>query len=166
MAFAERQLVVVVVDLVHFVQAVRGLPAGQIADLVDRYYRGVHDPITTAGGSIVKFLGDAVLAVFPPDRAADAVVAVQSLGAVLRQLCDEHGVDLELGANVHLSTVAEGHFGVDERYDVIGAGVNHTFRMGAGPGVRISEPVYRKLPNHLRGAWEKHLPPATYSAAL
>lgn len=166
MAFTERQLVVVVVDLAHFVQAVRGLPAGQIAALVDRYYREVDAPITTAGGSIVKFLGDAVLAVFPPDRAADAVVAVQSLEVVVRRLCDEYGVDLELGANVHLSTVAEGQFGVDERYDVIGAGVNHTFRMGAGPGIRISEPVYRKLPNHLRGVWEKHQLPATYSAAL
>lgn len=166
MAFTERQLVVVVIDLARFVHAVRGLGAGQIAALVDRYYRDVDEPITTAGGRIVKFLGDAVLAVFPPDRAADAVAAVRSLDAVVRRLCDEHGVDLQLGANIHLSTVAEGQFGADGRYDVMGAGVNHAFRMGAGPGIRISEPVYRKLPNDVRGGWDKHQPPPTYSIAV
>ena len=166
MAFTERQLVVVVVDLARFVHAVRGLGAAQIAAIVDRYYHDVNDPITAAGGRIVKFLGDAVLAVFPPERAPDAVAAVQSLETVVGRLCEDHGVDLQLGANVHLSTVAEGQFGADARYDVMGAGVNHTFRMGAGPGIRISEPVYRKLPNHLRGDWEKHQPPATYSVAV
>jgi hypothetical protein len=32
-----------------------------------------------------------------------------------------------------------------------------------GSGVRISEPVYRKLPNEHRGPWTKNRPPATYS---
>lgn len=165
MAFTERQLVVVVIDLARFVQSVRGMGAVEIANLVDRYYRELNDPITTAGGRIVKFLGDAVLAVFPPERAADAVAAVQSLETVVRRLSDDHRVDLQLGANLHLSTVAEGEFGADGRYDVMGTGVNHTFRMGAGPGIRISEPVYRKLPNDVRGGWEKHQPPATYALA-
>jgi hypothetical protein len=68
-----------------------------------------------------------------------------------------------MGANVHLSVVAEGEFGPDKRYDVMGTGVMHTFRMGSGEGIRISEPVYRKLPNDRRGSWSKHQPPATYT---
>jgi hypothetical protein len=58
--------------------------------------------------------------------------------------------------------VVEGEFGAEGVYDVVGAGVIHTFRMGSGPGVRISEPVYRKLPSARRGSWSKHQPPATY----
>lgn len=162
MAFAERQLIVVVIDLAHFVHAVRGMGAIEIAELVDRYYREVGERVDAAGGRVVKYLGDAVLAVFPPERAGHAVAAVQSLAPVVRALGSDVGVDLELGSNVHLATVAEGPFGADARYDVMGTGVNHTFRMAAGPGVRISEPVYRKLPNDRRSGWEKHQPPATY----
>ncbi|HVF31838.1 MAG TPA: adenylate/guanylate cyclase domain-containing protein [Acidimicrobiales bacterium] len=162
MAFAERQLVVVVIDLAHFVHAVRGMGAIELAGLVDRYYREVGDRLSSSGGRVVKYLGDAILAVFPPDRAREAVAAVQSLDPVVARLGADHDVRLELGANVHLSTVAEGAFGPDERYDVMGTGVNHTFRMAAGPGVRISEPVYRKLANDVRSGWEKRQPPATY----
>lgn len=163
MAFTERQLVVAVIDLAHFVVAVRQMEAVEIAGLIDRYYRDVDCPITSAGGRVVKYSGDAVLAVYPPERAADAVAAVRSLEEVVRQLGDDHDIDLDVGVNIHLSTVAEGEFGPDGRYDVMGAGVNHAFKMGAGPGVRISEPVYRKLPSDSRAAWQKHQPPATYS---
>lgn len=165
MAFVERQLVVAVIDLAHFVQSVRGLGAAETSALVDRYYHEVDPPIAAAGGRIVKYFGDGILAVFPPDRAADAVDAAQRLKAVVEQLADEFGLPLELGVNVHLTTVAEGTFGPSDSYDIMGAGVNHAFRMGAGAGIRISEPVYRKLPNEMRGSWDKHQPPATYTLA-
>ncbi len=70
-----------------------------------------------------------------------------------------------MGANIHLSVVVEGQLGTGDsrRYDILGAGVIHVFRMGAGPGIRISEPVYRQLPNDARGPWKKQQPPATYT---
>ena len=46
---------------------------------------------------------------------------------------------------------------------ILGSGVNHLFRMESSAGVRISEPVYRQLPNDKRGPWAKEKPPATYS---
>ena len=71
----------------------------------------------------------------------------------------------DLGANVHLATVVTGRFGVGSAAtdDVVGVGVIHTYRMGAGPGIRISEPVYRKLASGERSPWRKHQPPATYT---
>jgi hypothetical protein len=71
---------------------------------------------------------------------------------------------VDLSSKVHLAVVAEGEYGPadDARYDVIGSGVNHLFLMGGAPGVRISEPVYRKLPNSVRGRWAKRQSPATY----
>jgi hypothetical protein len=80
-------------------------------------------------------------------------------------LCDQFGVALDIGANVHLARIVEGHFGSgpSASFDVMGAGVLHAFRMGAGPGVRISEPIYRKLPNDQRRGWRKHQPPATFA---
>src|SRR5262249_4681464 len=79
-------------------------------------------------------------------------------------LSERHQLRLQLGANIHLATIVEGSFGAGQsrRSDIIGRGVNQTFLLGRGPGIRISEPVYRKLPNEARSAWNKHKPPAIY----
>ncbi len=163
MAFRERQLVTVVVDLARFTQAVAGMDAMDMANLIDRFYNGVSTAITQHGGRVVKYLGDGCLAVFPAEGALPAIDAVDAIRLQVLDLATEFRLDLEMGANIHSCTVAEGEFGVDDAYDVIGMGLVHTFRMASGAGVRISEPVYRKLPSDRRGAWSKHQPPATYT---
>ncbi len=163
MAFSERQVVTVVVDLAHFTRAVAGMDSVAIAGVIDRYYTEASSIVNDHGGRVVKYLGDGCLAVFPADRALDAVTAVELLGGRVRAIAAEMDLELDMGANVHACTVAEGQFGVDKSYDIVGPGVIHAFRMGGGPGIRISEPVYRKLPNDRRGAWAKHQPPATYT---
>jgi adenylate cyclase len=165
MAFQERQLVVVVVDLARFTQAVAGMDALAIAGVLDRFYGVAAGVIAGQGGRVVKYLGDGCLAVFPAERAAVAVEAVKTLGDEVRGLAGQLQLDLELGANVHLCTVADGRYDSIEVYDVVGVGVVHTFRMGGGPGVRISEPMYRKLPSDRRGPWVKHQAPAVYALA-
>jgi class 3 adenylate cyclase len=163
MAFRERQLVTVVVDLARFTQAVAGMDAMDMANLIDRFYNGVSTAIAQQGGRVVKYLGDGGLAVFPAESALRAVDAVEAIRGQVRDLAAEFALDLEMGANIHICTVAEGEFGIDDSYDVVGMGLVHTFRMGSGAGIRISEPVYRKLPSDRRGAWSKHQPPATYT---
>ena len=152
----------VMVDLAGFSKAIAPLSSMQLAELVDAFYRLMADAIESHGGRVIKFVGDGCLAVFDE---ADAVAAVSCVGDVvepIRALGRAHGVALDLGANVHLSVVVEGDLG-GRSADIIGAGVVHVFRMGAGPGIRISEPVYRKLPNDERREWAKHQPPATYT---
>jgi class 3 adenylate cyclase len=161
--FPERQLVTVVVDLANFTHSVRGMDAPAIASLIDRFYRTVHAEVAEHGGRVVKLLGDGCLIVFPADRALDAVDFVDELRGQVEGMTTPSGNRLGLGVNLHLSTVAEGEFGPDRRYDIVGAGVIHTFRMGGGEGIRISEPVYRKLPSDRRSGWTKRQPPATYT---
>lgn len=165
MGFPERQLVTAVVDLADFTHRVRGMDAPAIAAVVDRFYHQVHDAAAEHGGRVVKHLGDGCLVVFPAEGAVRAVDFVESLRSQVEEMTTPSGARLGLGANIHLSTVADGEFGPDRRYDVVGAGVIHTFRMGGGEGVRISEPVYRKLPSDRRSAWTKRQPPATYTRA-
>jgi class 3 adenylate cyclase len=161
----EQTLVLVLADLAGFTRAVAGLPSLDMADVVDRFYLLCDDLVPAHRGRIVKFAGDNCLAVFEPASAPDAVACVVALRDAVRSMGRDAGLDLDLGVNIHLSTVATGSFGgpsfpVD---DVMGAGVFHMYRMGAGPGIRISEPVYRKLPSPERSQWRKHQPPATYS---
>jgi class 3 adenylate cyclase len=165
MGFPERQLVLVVVDLANFTHSVRGLDAPAIAGVVDGFYHQAHHAAADHGGRVVKYLGDGCLVVFPADRAVDAVDFVESLRDQVAGMVTPSGNRLGLGVNMHSATVAEGEFGPDRHYDVVGAGVVHTFRMGGGEGIRMSEPVYRKLPSDRRSGWTKRQVPATYTLA-
>jgi class 3 adenylate cyclase len=152
-------------DLAGFARACTNLDALSIAAFLDRWYRQCSPLVTSRGGRVVKFMGDAVLAVFPEEAVLAAVDAASAMRVALGELRADTQWRVDLGANVHLAIVAEGMFGPaeDRRYDVFGSGVNHLFLMGGGPGIRISEPVYRQLPNELRDAWNKQRPPATYT---
>lgn len=163
--FEERTLVMVLADLAGFTRAVGHLRALEIAEVLDHFYVMCGELVAAWGGRVVKFSGDNCLAVFDVAGARDAVGCVVALRDAVSLMAAERRLELDLGANVHLATVATGRFGGESAPtdDVIGVGVIHTYRMGAGPGIRISEPVYRKLPAHQRRPWRKHQPPATYS---
>jgi adenylate cyclase len=160
----ETKLVLLAADLAGYTRACAHLDAISIAQFLDRWYREAAPIITSRGGRIVKFIGDGVFAVFPVEAAVAAVDAATELRKAIAAL-RENDWRIDLGANVHTAIVAEGELGPDNdrRYDVLGSGVNHLFRMGGGPGIRISEPVYRQLPNEARGPWNKLKPPATYT---
>jgi class 3 adenylate cyclase len=163
--FVERPLVIVLADLAGFTRAVAHLPVVAIAQVVDRFYSLCGELVAAHGGRVVKFSGDSCLAVFEPAAAVDAVACAVAVRDAVRLLGHDSQLDLDLGANVHLATVVTGRFGVGSAAtdDVVGVGVIHTYRMGAGPGIRISEPVYRKLASGERSPWRKHQPPATYT---
>jgi adenylate cyclase len=164
MSIQESKLVLFATDLAGFSRACAHRDALAIARFLEPWYRASVQTIRARGGRVVKLIGDAVFAVFPEDRAVDAVDAAVEVIAELRERPTE-GWRIEAGANIHLAVVAEGEYGPDDdrRYDVLGSGVNHLFSMGGGAGIRISEPIYRQLPNERREAWLKHRPPATYA---
>lgn len=153
-----RKLVLIAADLAGFTRHVARLEALDLAEMLELYYRTVHEIVTRHRGRIVKFMGDGTLAVFEPEDCPDAVRCAMAIAAI-----DEPAAGLRAGVSVHLAQVAEAWLPPEARYDVVGMGVNHVFLMGRGRGVRISEPVYRALPSEERGRWVKHRPPATYT---
>jgi class 3 adenylate cyclase len=159
----ERKRVLLVVDLAGTSRATARMDAGEMAQLINTFFAACNEIITRHGGRIATFLGDGCLATFDEGDGPAAVDAALELGEGLGSLRDAFGVDVELGANIHQSVVAEANFAPDDHYNVMGTGVIHAFRMGGGPGIRISEPVYRQLPSDSRGAWSKHKPPAVYT---
>lgn len=159
----EKKLVLFLADLAGYTRATGVLDAMRIATFLDGWYRESTRVLRARGGRVVKFMGDAVLATFPEDACVAAVDAFEELSAANDAIQSDLPMKLALGANIHLAIVAEGEIG-GERYDVLGSAVNHLFSMGGGAGLRISEPVYRQLPNDRRSRWRKHQPPATYHA--
>lgn len=158
------RLVILVADLTGYTRLSRSQPDEVMAAFLDRFYCLAEDAITGGRGRVVKFMGDAILAVFPPEAAADAVAAVITLQVQVEALAAERGFAMALGANLHLGSavVAELGKGSSRRADVIGRAVNQTFLLGSAGGIRLSEPMYRQLPSAERTPWEKHKPPAVY----
>jgi class 3 adenylate cyclase len=161
--FSERKLVLLVVDLAGTTRLVSRFDSVQLAELINAFFAVCGAAVTGHGGRIVTFLGDGCLAVFPEGGGGAAIDAANDINKGLDAIRRDYGIDAEIGVNIHQSVVAEGDFEPDGKYNVMGTGVIHTFRMGGGPGMRISEPIYRQLPNDRRGVWDKHRPPATYT---
>lgn len=115
------------------------LPARAVVGVLDRYFEHVSAPIEAQGGEVLKFIGDAALAVFPigPEgpapacrRALDAAVAV--LARIATWNSEEAGI-IELGVALHTGRVLYGNIGGQTRLDftVIGASVNELCRVEA-----------------------------------
>lgn len=162
--FHSSRVLVFVGDLAGYATACRGRTDVEVAEFLDRYYALADRVLSESGGRVVKFMGDAVLAVFPPDHAADAVRAAVALEVVVGRLASELDLPIAAGANLHLGPAVEASLGrgPGARPDVVGRTVNQAFLLGRGPGVRISEPVYRSLPSGERSGWTKNRPPAVY----
>lgn len=117
-------------------------PMRQVVETLDTYFEALAGPIAAHGGEILKFIGDAVLAVFPLgadpqracasaiDSATEGIRAVEALGD---RLVAEGGHLVRAGAGVHVGSMLYGNIGAKGRLDftVIGPAVNEAARIGA-----------------------------------
>lgn len=116
------------------------LPARDVVALLDRYFEHVAASIEDEGGEVLKFIGDAVLAVFPIGADGAQGACRRALGAGVSAL-DRVGAwarDVEgapqpvaIGVALHVGRVMYGNIGGRERLDftVIGASVNELCRV-------------------------------------
>jgi class 3 adenylate cyclase len=156
------KLLIVVIDLAGFTKAAQSAGDVKIVAFLQDYYAACETALSEKGGTVIKFMGDACLSVFPPEHTKFAIEGIIALQQRIIEIAASHGLAIVLGANVHLTSAIEVEFGATKRKDVIGRGVNQTFLLGRGAGIRISEPVYRALPSAMRSPWNKHKPPAVY----
>ena len=116
-------------DLRGFTQMSNRLPCQRVIELLDAYFDCVVPAITAAGGEVLKYIGDAVLAFFPHDDAAAACMAALdgAIGA-LASLDQFSAPDAELHAGIalHYGDVSYGNIGSGHRLDftLIGPDVN------------------------------------------
>lgn len=120
-------------DLRGFTALGDRLPAAELVATLDRYFELVAAPIEQHGGEVLKFVGDAVLAVFPcagdpPKAAAGAWNAAREVLGELDRLAP-----LKMGIALHVGEVLYGNIGGRSRLDftVIGPAVNEASRVEA-----------------------------------
>ena len=117
-------------------------PPELVIEVLDAYFDAVANAVSAGGGEVLKFIGDAVLAIFPvggDGNAKDAcrralAAATESLAAVDRLRVGagtEAEEPLGIGVALHLGAVMYGNIGARERLDftVISSSVNEASRL-------------------------------------
>jgi class 3 adenylate cyclase/uncharacterized protein (DUF427 family) len=106
-------------------------------DLLNEFFETTSTLVDENGGEVLKFIGDAVLAVFPagddPTEAQkNAIQAARSIVQSLRTLREEDGHDCECAIGISFGRVTYGNVGSRERLDftVIGQAANIAARLG------------------------------------
>jgi adenylate cyclase len=127
-------------DLRGFTGLSEMLPRDALIDFLNSYFGPMCDAVAAHGGEILKFIGDAMLAIFPigadaAQTCAAALRAAELAQSVLRKENErrkESGLpQINYGLALHLGDVMYGNIGSDTRLDftVIGPAVNLTARI-------------------------------------
>jgi adenylate cyclase len=127
-------------DLRGFTTLSDRLPGEQVIGLLNGYFDGLVPAIEAAGGEILKFIGDGLLAIFPvaADPAAACAAALAAAEAARVALADGNAArraageaELRNGMALHLGEVLYGNIGSAARLDftTIGPAVNLTARL-------------------------------------
>jgi adenylate cyclase len=129
----------------------------ELLDRLNQYFDCMAEPVTAAGGEILKFIGDAMLAVFPlaeaqgrEDACAKALTAALEARLAMAELNRrrrESGEEtLNYGIALHVGKVMYGNIGSRNRLDftVIGPAVNLASRIEGlcrrlGPPILMSD---------------------------
>lgn len=132
--------------------ALSGRLAGDVMiDLLNDYFGAVGDAVDRHDGEILKFIGDAVLAIFPyeqdaEDAAGRALAAAVAAHASIAELNGVRRADgkaeIHFGVGLHVGDVMYGNVGAPARLDftVIGPAVNLAARVEDLAGA-LGEPV-------------------------
>jgi len=125
----------------------------ELLDCLNRFFDCMARPVEERGGEILKFIGDAMLAIFPLEgeracwRALQAAIDARTAMAGLNQgqrACNKEA--LGFGIALHVGEVMYGNVGAADRLDftVVGPAVNLASRLEArcrtlGPSILISD---------------------------
>src|SRR6266540_1921288 len=99
--FREEERVVLLADVNGFSALARRMgDSGRLAQLFQRTYEVVGDAVVGNGGQVLKYLGDAVLCLFPAGSEAAAVRAGQAMRRRYEDVAGEFGQQGQLGLKV------------------------------------------------------------------
>lgn len=130
----EGEMTLLASDLRNFTQMSEALGPGDTFIRLNEYYRRVSPLIRLHRGFIDKYLGDAILAIFPRSP-LDAVEAALDIRREIATLNAERAARrepaIEAGIGVHTGKIMLGVIGEDERMDgtVISDAVNAAFKL-------------------------------------
>lgn len=131
--------------------------------LLNEYFERVLGPVLRKGGEVLRFIGDAALAIFPVGPASVEEACTRALAAAMEAMARMRDFNagrerpLAFGIGLHLGEVLYGNIGTPTRieFTVIGAAANEAARIESlcktlDATLLISEQVARHLPGPFR----------------
>ena len=129
-------------DLRDFTHLTETLSADEILEMLNEYFEFIAAAVNARGGEILRFIGDAMLIVFPIDdnmcdrtacnAAIDAAIDAQNTLETLNHRRRRHGQpEIRFGVGLNIGEVIYGNVGAPDRLDftVMGPAVNRTARL-------------------------------------
>jgi adenylate cyclase len=129
-------------DLTGFTALTERLPPFEVIELLDEFFGCMVEPVQARGGEVLKFIGDAMLAIFPMADDLDRDRAcLTALDAARQALTDFDALNerrqavgkdtLKVKVALHAGSVIYGNIGAPSRLDftVIGPAVNMVTRL-------------------------------------
>lgn len=140
LAGEQREVSVLFTDVRGFTSLSERLEPQQVVALLNRYFTPMTACVRDSGGTLDKFIGDAIMAFWNapldvPDHPLRAVKAAMRMQRLLQELNPaletEFGVRLRIGAGLHCGPVYVGNMGSQDLldYTCIGDTVNLTSRL-------------------------------------
>ena len=154
-----KEIAVLLCDLRGFSSKSEELKPDELMLVLNRFFGAMTEVIAKYNGTVIEFMGDAILAIFGApipyetyvESAVAAAISMQNAMKEVNVFCRERGTfELEMGVGVHCGEAFVGNVGTDNmmRYNVIGRVVNECSRIescSTGGQVLISEKVAKRL---------------------
>jgi len=145
-------------DIIGFTQLAEQIPPQEINMILNQYFSMMTDIIFSYDGTLDKYIGDGLMAVFgapmeKEDDAERAILAAREMKERLAAIMAEkgaHGKNSDIRIGINTGRVVAGNIGAPNRidYTVIGDPVNTASRLEsiAGPSqILIGEETYRAV---------------------
>jgi adenylate cyclase len=159
----ELNLLVAFFDLTQFASFSRTVSDRELFEFLADYYDFVGACVQQSGGTIVKFMGDAGLAVWPEAMVDRGVLGLRDLKESGDHWLDRRSLHCRHVIKADFGPVVCGPIGSrnDRRFDVFGQTV-HTAALLVSNGLAITPAVFGKLQRETRKAFKRRTPPVTY----
>jgi len=129
-------------DLRDFTPLTESLPADELLAMLNRYFETIATCVVACGGEILRFIGDAMLIVFPMEHGLSeqqvcqsaitaAIRSFKEIDLINQQRAASDQPQIRFGVGLHFGDVIYGNVGSANRLDftVMGPAVNRTARL-------------------------------------
>jgi len=151
-------------DIRNFTRMSESLPPDQLVQLLNEYFTEMAEVIFQNQGSLDKYIGDAIVAVFgslialenPSSTAVQAAIHMMKRMSTLREKWkNRYGVEMEMGVGINTGEVFLGNVGSPERmeFTVIGDTVNIASRfsgLARGGQILVTKETFTQLGPDMR----------------
>ena len=163
---SDENLLIVFFDWPLYTRITRELSSKDVFAKLNEFYVMSDLFFEARGGRVLKYMGDAGLIVFPPEKAEDGVVSLLEFKSQADDWLDKNGFARGINVNAHFGQVTIGLMGAPgfSRLDILGSNVNICATLGKR-GLTLSPQAFRCLSPKNRKFFKKFTPPIVYTAA-